>query len=346
MLSRTLPPEPLPAQEGSAGARTPDVIRTAHPSAAGTEEDFVPMNEPTSTSRVRTGLFPALLVTLALTACTPGTSAVEPPDGAAPTEVPAQATPARTPPADQVLAPPPTSIEVGWSELPGRFSEVGIGGVSKDPSLWALRAESWPGSPEVTWWNGSEWEALGRDAVALDVGPSGYPWIVDPDGRIFEWDGSAWIDRPGRARDIGIGADGSVWIVGTDEVPGGYGIYRWTETSWEKAPGGAVTIDVATQGDAAVGHQSEPWIIDEDNRIFRWTGAEWSQQPGEARDIGVGANGAVWIIGTAPVDGGYSIATWNGEDWASAPGGAEKISVDPDGFPSVVTDDNRLLRGT
>ena len=32
---------------------------------------------------------------------------------------------------------------------------------------------------------------------------------------------------------------------GADPVPGGYGIYRWTETSWEQAPGGAVAIDVA-----------------------------------------------------------------------------------------------------
>lgn len=304
------------------------------------------MHKPTSVSRVRAGLYPALLVAITLTACTPDTSASEPPAGPAPTEVPAQAAPARTPPADQVLSPPPQSIEVGWTELPGTFSEISVGGLSKDPSVWALSAERWPGSPEVSYWNGDAWDVLEREAAALDVGPSGHPWIVDPDGRIFEWDGSDWIDRPGSARDIGIGADGSVWIVGTDPVPGGYGIYRWTETSWEKAPGGAVAIDVATQGDAAVGHQSEPWIIDENNRISRWTGSEWAQQPGEAQDIGVGANGAVWIIGTASAPGGHSIATWNGEGWASAPGGAVRISVDPDGFPYVVTDDNRLLRGT
>ncbi|MGQ1838294.1 hypothetical protein ACT4S2_07520 [Kocuria turfanensis] len=321
-------------------------MRAVHPSAAGTKENITPMQKPTSVSRTRTGLYPALLLAITLTACAPDTRAVEPSEGPASAEVPAQAAPAQSPPADQVLSPPPESIEVGWTELPGEIREVGIGGTGEDQSVWALSEGSWPGGPEVNWWNGSEWEALGREAAAIDVAPSGYPWIVDSEGRIFEWDGSDWIERPGRARDIGIGVDGSVWIVGTDPAPGGYGIYRWTETSWEQAPGGAVAIDVATQGDAAVGHQSQPWTIDENNRISRWTGSEWEQQPGEARDIGVGANGAIWIVGTASVDGGHSIATWNGEGWASAPGGAVKISVDADGFPYVVTDDNRLLRGT
>ncbi|MFI7483065.1 tectonin domain-containing protein [Kocuria sp. M1R5S2] len=295
------------------------------------------MQKTTFVSHARTGLYPALLVAMTLTACTPGTSALEPPEEAASD---------RTPRADQLLAEPPQSIEIGWTELPGEIKEIGVGGISGDASVWALSEQRSPGGYEVNWWNGKEWEGLGRGAAALDVSPDGYPWIVDSDGGIFSWDGSDWTERPGSARDIGIGADGSVWIVGTDPVPGGYGIYRWTETSWEQAPGGAVAIDVATQGDAAVGHQSEPWTIDENDRISRWTGSEWSQQPGEARDIGVGANGAAWVIGTASADGGHSIATWNGEGWASAPGGAVSISVDPDGFPYVVTDDNRLLRGT
>ncbi|MFI7494641.1 hypothetical protein ACH9D2_07975 [Kocuria sp. M4R2S49] len=346
MLSRTSPPEMPPAPEGSAGARALEIIRAVHPSAAGTKENITPMQKPTSVSRARAGLCPALLLAMTLTACAPETSALEPPGGPAATEVPTQAAPGQGSPEDQLLSPPPQSIEVAWTELPGKFQEIGVGGIGEDPSVWALSDQPWPGGPEVNWWNGDGWDALGRDAAALDVGPSGYPWIVDSEGRIFEWDGSDWIDRPGSARDIGIGADGSVWIVGTDPVPGGYGIHRWTETGWEQAPGGAVAIDVATQGDAAVGHQSEPWIIDENNRISRWTGSEWAQQPGEARDIGVGANGAVWIIGTASAPGGHSIATWNGEGWASAPGGAVRISVDADGFPYVVTDDNRLLRGT
>lgn len=317
-----------------------------HPSAAGTKENFTLMQKPTSVPHARTRLYPALLLAISLTACTPDTSAFESAGGLAPAEVPAEAAPDQAPPADQALSPPPQSIEVGWTKLPGETREIGVGGVGEDGSIWALSEERRPGGYEVNYWNGSEWDALGRGAAAIDVGPSGYPWIVDSEGRIAEWDGSDWTERPGSARDIGIGRDGSVWIVGTDPVPGGYGIYRWAETSWEQAPGGAVAIDVATLGDAAVGHQSEPWIIDENNRISRWTGSEWSQQPGEARDIGVGANGAVWVIGTASVPGGHSIATWNGEGWASAPGGGMRISADANGFPYVVTDDNQLLYGT
>lgn len=299
------------------------------------------LQKPAPVFRARTGLYPALLLAITLTACTS-----EPQGGAAPAEATVEAAADQAPASGQPLAPAPESIEVEWKELPGEMTAIGVGGIGEYRAIWALSGQRMQGGHEVNYWNGKEWEPLGRGAAAIDVDPDGYPWIVDSDGGIFEWDGSDWIERPGSARDIGIGADGSVWIIGTDSAPGGYGIYRWTETSWEQAPGGAVAIDVATQGDAAVGHQSEPWTIDENNRISRWTGSEWSQQPGEAQDIGVGANGAVWILGTGSAPGGHNIATWNGEGWTSAPGGAVGISVDPDGFPYVVTDDNRLLRGT
>jgi hypothetical protein len=43
------------------------------------------------------------------------------------------------------------------------------------------------------------------------------------------------------AREIAVGADGSTWIIGTNEVPGGYGIYQHTQittSGFAQAPGG------------------------------------------------------------------------------------------------------------
>ncbi len=302
------------------------------------------MLQRTPLARALGGLCSAALIAVSLAGCSSEDQAGPSPSAeAAPASAEGQG---RTSPVDQALSPPPTSIDIAWQELPGETRDVGIGGVGDDQSIWAIGGESVPGGYPVHYWNGTEWETVDGGAVAIDVSPAGHPWRVDSDNRIFEWTGAGWAERPGRGRDIGIGGDGSVWMVGTNPVPGGYGIYRWTGAEWEEAPGGAVAIDVYTVGDAAVDLQGEPWIVDEDDHILRWTGSEWARQPGAAQDIGIGANGAIWIIGTEPADGGYRVATWNGEGWAPAPGGGLRVSVNADGFPYVVTDDQRLLQGT
>ena len=63
----------------------------------------------------------------------------------------------------------------------------------------------------------------------------------------------------GLARDVGIGANGAVWIIGTNKVPGGYDIYRWTGSAWQNIPGGGVRIDVDPQGN--------PWIVQDAGQI-------------------------------------------------------------------------------
>lgn len=70
----------------------------------------------------------------------------------------------------------------------------------------------------------------------------------------------------------------------------------------------------------------------------------WRQTDGLARDIGVGANGAVWVIGTNPVPGGFGIYRWNGQNWDSVPGGAVRIAVDRQGAPWVVNSSNVIYR--
>ena len=142
--------------------------------------------------------------------------------------------------------------------------------------------------------------------------------------------------KPGAAAtNISQGADGSLWVIGTNPVPGGYGIYEWTGSSWAREPGGAVAIAVAPDG--------TPLVINSAHQIFVWTGSGWGRLPGAARDIAVGADGSLWVIGTNPVPGGYGIYEWNGSGWGRVAGGAVDIAVAPDGTPLVVNSAHQIF---
>jgi hypothetical protein len=66
--------------------------------------------------------------------------------------------------------------------------------------------------------------------------------------------------------------------------------------------------------------------------------------PGGGTDIGVGADGAVWVVGTNPVGGGFGIYRWNGSGWSREPGGAVAVAVGSDGTPWVVNSAHRIYR--
>jgi streptogramin lyase len=71
---------------------------------------------------------------------------------------------------------------------------------------------------------------------------------------------------------------------------------------------------------------------------------EWQLTDGAARDVGVGADGTVWVIGTAAVPGGYGIYKRTNNTWVNFPGGAERIAVDPQGNAWVVNNSNNIFR--
>jgi streptogramin lyase len=84
------------------------------------------------------------------------------------------------------------------------------------------------------------------------VDPNGNPWICNNVGRIFHWDPSTgkFVSLPpsGLASDVAVGADGTLWILGTNSVPGGYSIFKYTGSSWHNVAGGAVDISVDSNG--------------------------------------------------------------------------------------------------
>jgi hypothetical protein len=148
---------------------------------------------------------------------------------------------------------------------------------------------------------------------------------------------SPWKLASGSATDIAAGADGSVWVIGTNPVPGGYGIYRWTSTGWAGVSGGAVSIGVGPDG--------SPWVVNSAHRIYHRVGSAWVLYPGAAVDIAVGANGVVWVVGTNPVPGGYGIYRWTSTGWAGVSGGAVAVAVGASGRPWVVNSTRHIYAG-
>lgn len=98
--------------------------------------------------------------------------------------------------------------------------------------------------------------------------------------------------------------------------------------------------------------RSNPWengvhrVLEADDRIAVSTIWDvFEMMPGTANDIAVGG-GALWIIGTSPVQGGYTIFKWNGSSWGMSEGGAKRIAVDPSGVPWIVNDIGEIYKRT
>jgi microsomal dipeptidase-like Zn-dependent dipeptidase len=145
-----------------------------------------------------------------------------------------------------------------------------------------------------------------------------------------------WTPRPGQGRDVGAGPGQQAWLIGTNPVPGGFGIHRWTGSTWDPVPGGADRIAVSPEG--------TPWVVNLAGEIFRWDGKGWQPLPGGAKDIGVGTLDQAWIIGTNAVSGGFGIYRWTGCAWQAMPGGAMRIAVSPEGSPWIINQAGEVFR--
>lgn len=166
---------------------------------------------------------------------------------------------------------------------------------------------------------------------------AGQPWVITSEAIILRGDVRGWQRMPGESSwDVGVGADGSVWVLGSNRVPGGWGIWRFTGGNWVQIDGGAVAVTVDPRG--------EPWVVNNDGRIYQRRGGQWRELPGRARDIGAGADGSVWVVGTDNAAGGHSIYRWNGSEWVQIDGAATRIAVGPDGNPWVVNSEGRIYR--
>jgi hypothetical protein len=142
---------------------------------------------------------------------------------------------------------------------------------------------------------------------------------------------------PGSTRDIAVDPAGIVYSIGTTPRPGGFGIYQYIPDfgSWSEVGGGATRI--------AAGNTL--WVVNDAQRIFRRDPNGWVALPGTARDVGASRE-ATWVIGTAQVNGGFTIHRFDGVDWDQVSGGGVGVSVAPGGNPWVVNSVGEIYRGS
>lgn len=221
-----------------------------------------------------------------------------------------------------------------WTALPGTAKDVGAGGPSG--ALWVVSTSAAANGFSVFRWVNNAWSGVpGTGAVRLDVDPQNNAWIVDDKGAVQRHDGAKWVPVAGiTASDIGVGAEGSVWAVGSQPFDaGGFGIYRYTGTSWTQMPGAAVRIDVDPKGAA--------WVVNKLGEVFRWGGNAWVAVLGvKARDVGIGADGSVFVLGMDD-----RVYRWSGSAWVAREGSARNITVNAAGVPYAVTDAGEIYQG-
>jgi hypothetical protein len=143
-----------------------------------------------------------------------------------------------------------------WDLMPGRASDIGIGG---DGSVWVVGNAS---ADSLYKFNGSSWDLLPSGAgprVAVDN--SGAPWVIGTDNRgVWRYNGQSWTVLPQgdftTVTDLGIGAEGSVWITGTD-AQSAPGVWRWnTANGWQRYRGSGIAVSVDGSGSPLVANGS------------------------------------------------------------------------------------------
>ncbi len=203
-----------------------------------------------------------------------------------------------------------------WDQVSGQGRDISVGA---NGHVWLVGTKTNAFGFDLFARVGNDWKAVPGSGVRIAAHPNGEAWVANVKGEIWKLDINGGATRmPGSANDIGIGANGHVWVVGTNPVPGGYGIHRWSGNGWSSIPGGAVRVAVDPQG--------VPWVVNDGGTIFRLDPKGWQTMPGGAKDIGIGANGAIWITGT---DG--ALYRWTGSGWGRTSGIGTDVAVDKTG---------------
>ncbi len=197
---------------------------------------------------------------------------------------------------------------VSWNSRPGQVIDITANAAG---NLWGVGiSRHGTYGYKLYSFHNSNWTYHPSAAPVIKIAADkwGAVWMLDELYRIYRREGTVQTLVSGQAVDIAAGDDGSIWVIGTNPRPGGYWIYKWDGSgNWIADPtGGAVRIAVQRDG--------TPWVVNSLNDIYQFnrTTNRWDRKPGKARSVHTGAvSGAVWVLGTEPVAGGYPIYQWN-----------------------------------
>lgn len=224
-----------------------------------------------------------------------------------------------------------------WILFPGYLREVGttreyLVGTGIVPVAGGYTIHSWDKAAQ-------NWKQIPGGAVKVDVGVDGTPYAVRSDNSIAYLTGTTWRVMPGSAVDIAVGESNDLYVLGTDAVPGGKSIHKWTGSSWSRITGGATALDVSPSGVL--------WVVNDAGNIFYREPANgvWVQIPGKGRDIAAKYRDTIYVVGSTSVAGGYHLwKSWNkGVTWIqSTNAGCVRVAVNF-GQTWCLNDNNRLF---
>ena len=241
-----------------------------------------------------------------------------------------------------------SAVEVSWYRQPG--SGVSIAS-NASASLYMIGTDS-----KVYKWdvNSKQFVRGGNDlsngdslsTTEIAVSTTDQLWVVDETG--FR---TPWISvNPAKAREVAIGVGNNAWIIGTDARAGGYGVYQGAALNqftynFTYANFSAVRIAVDKSGNA--------WVVNDTGEIHMYNVASktWERMPGsgrsgvKARSIHTGASsGAVWMLTTQSIPGGFPIFQWDASTRRWEPYGTYGAVdiTEAAGVPWIVQSDGRF----
>jgi hypothetical protein len=235
------------------------------------------------------------------------------------------------------------AADVLWTRQPGLGMHIS-GSAQELPWVIGLN-EVVSGNYGIHRFNGTAWVGQPGSGRRLAVDTKGDVWLVNAQNQIFRFrlQTGAWELLSGLAHDIAAGGDGSVWVIGTGPVAGGYGIFRWNGSGWTEIGGGATRIAVERDG--------SPWVVNDAGNVFRYNtqSRSWEMKRTGGRSVHTGmATGAVWVIETEALAGGYRVKQWNPASGAwEQYGAAGAVAVtESRGVPWIVQADGGIYMAT
>lgn len=221
-------------------------------------------------------------------------------------------------------------------QVPGTALDISVGA---DATTWLIVRQQ--DGVSLQWYDAKarQWHPVGVSFIPQKVAgaPDGIAWVLSDRGEV--WRVRPGIDAvlaavPGSASQITAGADGAVWVLTLESQPGGTGnVIRRLDA----ATGGWLAIPF--EADAAAARLAGApdgmlWVIDEKGAVWV-VGAQSSavRLTGQsmAADITVGADGMVWIVGTAAQPGGDgNVIEWYDRaagEWNPLPSPAAAVRV-------------------
>ena len=237
-----------------------------------------------------------------------------------------------------------SAVDVFWYRQPG--SAVGITS-NASGSVWIVgtdrqSTDGFNNGFNVYKWNDTEFVKQNVFAArTLGVTTTDQLWTVNDQNDLFMPLNGSQLLSSTKARDVAVGGDNSVWIIGTDKRVGGYGVYQRTgANAWLAANFGAVRIAIDKQGNA--------WAVNDAGEIHMYNIAtkKWERKQGaKARSVHTGADsGAVWMLGTDSIPGGFPIYQWNAskQAWESYGTYGAVEMTEAKGTPWIVQSDGKL----